>query len=109
LVTDITAKQEQVEAGRKAEIALEVVKPFLADLCKEHERQALKALASVWPWARRRAASHAARAEAIMKLAQYLTALIANGQSAEGEIARIRKVEALSPERRKALGIGVPA
>lgn len=107
-MTDISAKQEQALEGHKAQALADYAGQMLADLCKEYERRALVLLVTK-PWQWRKAANLAVSAKAAQEFAQYIAATIANGHAAEAEIAHFKKLEAMSPERRKILGIGLPA
>lgn len=95
---------DRYSEGERAKIAMEVLDDAFSTVSASYMER-LIAVASSEPWAADKLRALAQAQRVADEVRQHITALVGGMSIAEAEMAHTRKIQAMSPERRKVLGI----
>lgn len=105
-MSDLTDKQ-RVERAHHAKRALEeFLEPAFAVVTAEYGARLL-AVCAKEPWATDRIAALANATRIVEEVKAQIVSLVYDGESAKQEIERVRRIEALTPRRRRLVEIGL--
>ncbi|MBO9624161.1 MAG: hypothetical protein J7500_15745 [Sphingomonas sp.] len=99
--------EDQIEAGRRAKAALAVLDDAF-DAVSEGYLTRLRQIAVAEPWAADKLRSLALAQQIAEGVRNHIKAIAAGANVGEAELEYRRKIERMSPERRRALGIALP-
>src|SRR5688572_29624773 len=97
----------RVGRGREAEEALKVLGPAF-DAVVTVYMQRITEIASKEPWEGRKITNLAMAAKIAGEVRGMIQAVVADGDVAKATLDRRQKIEKMSPERRKVLGLTIP-
>lgn len=103
-MSDLTEAQ-RVERARQAQHALEFMAPAFDELHAVYTDR-LKAIASTAPWEAHKITALANATRILEEVRTQITGLVRDGVDAQAKIDRAKRVEDLSPARRRLLNIG---
>ena len=104
----MTSPAERLDRATEAENALKVLSPAFEAVIAAYMRR-ITDIASKEPWEGRKITNLAMAARITEEVRGYIEAIAADGPVAMDELKRLRNIERMSPERRRGLGISLPA
>lgn len=107
MVSDNTLLARVNRAG-EAESALKQLDPAFEAVISLYMKR-MTEIASKEPWEGRKITSLAVAAKIAEEVRDFIKAIALDGPVAMDELKRLRKIEAMTPERRKVLGISLPS
>jgi len=105
--TIAASPEARLDQGRRAEDALKVLDDAFAVVTAEYMAR-LTEIAAKEPWEGRKITNLAMAAKIAGEVRGTILAVVADGKVADEAIARRRKIERMSPERRRVLGLAIP-
>ena len=107
MMSDLT-DAARLDMAKRAEAALEFLKPAF-DVVHADYMARLVTISSEQPWETGKISKLATAARVVEEVRAQIMAIAADGKAAEADLMRARRIERMHPERRKILGIGMPA
>lgn len=98
---------QRVERARQAKLALDnFLDPAFAVVAEEYQAR-LTGLCATRPWATNEIAALANATRVVTEVRSQIAALVADGAEAQNGIDRAKRIEGLSPARKRLLNIGI--
>lgn len=100
----MTTNQEQIIAGQAATVAMQHLAPAFDAVEGEYARR-LAEIATAEPWATDKIKALAFALKVSQGVRAHIEAIVAGGDIAQANDAHMKKIAAMSPERRRILGL----